>query len=317
MAEGGAVNDKEDAMLIDDIEYVIFHHPDPAAARQFMLDYGLIDLEQKGDSLYMRSYGDAPFSYVTSKGDSAFVGMGFRAASREALDRLAARFDSAVMECPHPGGGLYAIGRDPDGRRLEFVFGAKRSTPIPSGGAPIVWNDAHAKKRLGAFQRPAYGPSHAQRLGHVALLTPAPQKLIAWYCETLGMKPSELIYRDEETNVLASFMHLDKGAAWTDHHTVAVVGAPAAEVDQISFECRDFDDLGMGYITMVDKGHTHRWGIGRHLHGSQVFDYWTDPAGFHVEHYVDGDLVNEDNPTRKYPFGRDTLLQWGPAFPGL
>src|SRR5271157_2377851 len=92
---------------------------------------------------------------------------------------------------------------------------------------------------------------------------------------------------------------------------------PRGGVDHISFECREFDDLGMGYITMVDKGHTHRWGIGRHLYGSQVFDYWTDPAGFHVEHYVDGDLVNDDNPTRKYPFGRDTLLQWGPAFPGL
>ena len=54
-----------------------------------------------------------------------------------------------------------------------------------------------------------------------------------------------------------------------------------------------------------------------HFHGSQIFDYWTDPAGFHVEHFVDGDLVNADNPTLKYPFGRDTLLQWGPAFPGL
>ena len=74
-------------MLIDDIEYVIFRHPDPAAARQFMLDYGLLDLERKGDSLYMRSYADAPFSYVTSKGDAAFVGIGFRAASREALDQ--------------------------------------------------------------------------------------------------------------------------------------------------------------------------------------------------------------------------------------
>src|SRR5271165_2852915 len=87
-------------MLIDDIEYVIFRHPDPAAARQFMLDYGLLDLERKGDSLYMRSHSDAPFSYVTSKGDAAFVGIGFRAASREALGQLAARFDSGVMECP-------------------------------------------------------------------------------------------------------------------------------------------------------------------------------------------------------------------------
>ena len=304
-------------MLIDDIEYIIFRHPDLAATRQFVLDFGLLDLEQTAERIYMRCYGDAPFSYVTSKGDAAFVGMGFRMASREALDRLSARFDSGVTECPHPGGGVYVVGNDPDGRRLEFVFGAKRLAPVPSGDAPIKWNDSHAKDRLGKFQRPVYGPSHAQRLGHVALLTPAPQQMIAWYCETLGMKPSELIYKDDEANVLASFMHLDKGAEWTDHHTVAIVGAPGPGVDHVSFECRDFDDLGMGYQTMVDKGYKHRWGIGRHFHGSQVFDYWTDPAGFHVEHYVDGDMVNGDNPTLKYPFGRDTLLQWGPNFPGV
>lgn len=55
-------------MLIEDIEFVIFRHPEPEAARQFMLDYGLLDLEQKRDAVYLRSYGDAPFSYVTTKG---------------------------------------------------------------------------------------------------------------------------------------------------------------------------------------------------------------------------------------------------------
>ena len=73
----------------------------------------------------------------------------------------------------------------------------------------------------------------------------------------------------------------------------------------------------MGHMAMLDRGYKHRWGIGRHFHGSQIFDYWTDPAGFHVEHFVDRDLVNADSPTLNYPFGRDPLLQWGPAFPGL
>jgi len=304
-------------MLIDDIEYVIFSHPDLAQIREFMLSYGLLDLEQTAEQLYLRSYGDAPFSYVTTKGDAAFLGMGFRVASREALDLLAARFDCPVFESPRPGGGLYVVGSDPDGRRLEFVFGAKRLAPVPSNGFPIAWNDAHGKNRLGKFQRPAYDSSHIQRLGHVALFTPAPQERIAWYCENLGMKTSELIHKDSESDVLASFMHLDKGAAWTDHHTLAIVGAAAPGIDHISFECRDFDDIGMGYMVMSDKGYKHRWGIGRHFYGSQVFDYWTDPAGFHVEHFVDGDLVNCETPTLNRPFDRDTLLQWGPAFPGL
>ncbi|KAI7779711.1 hypothetical protein LA080_000398 [Diaporthe eres] len=37
------------------------------------------------------------------------------------------------------------------------------------------------------------------------------------------------------------------------------------------------------------------WDIGMHILGSQIFDYWYDPSGFAVEHYIDGDIVNEDN----------------------
>lgn len=304
-------------MLIDDIEYVIFRHPDQAAVRQFMLDYGLLDAGQKGDSLYLRSYGDAPFSYVTTVGEAAFVGMGFRVASQEALSQLASRFGTSVEECPHLGGGSYVRTTDPEGRQLEFVFGAKRSEPVPSGGEPIAWNDAFAKNRLGRYQRPVHGPSHIQRLGHLAVFSPTPQQTIAWYSENLGMKPSELIHDGNEANVLAAFMHLETGAEWTDHHTLAIVGAAAVGMDHVSFECRDFDDVGTGHMVMLDKGYKHRWGIGRHFHGSQIFDYWSDPAGFHVEHFSDGDMVNADTPTLLYPFGRDTLLQWGPAFPGL
>ena len=304
-------------MTIEDIEYVLFRHPDVAAARSFMTDYGLLDLATQDGRSYMRGYGDAPFAWVSEPGEAAFLGMGFRVGSEAALERLAHRFDTAVVASPHPGGGRMVVGGDPDGRRLEFVFGAERATPIPTGGAPIAWNDAFGRNRRGAFQRPDYGPAHVLRLGHVALFSPTPQATIAWYCDTLGMRPSELIRRAPDEAPIASFIHLDLGAAWTDHHTVAIVGAPAPGMDHVSFECRDFDDLGIGHMVMRDRGHRHRWGIGRHFHGSQVFDYWTDPAGFHVEHYVDGDLVNADTPTLDCLFGRDTLLQWGPEFPGL
>jgi Glyoxalase/Bleomycin resistance protein/Dioxygenase superfamily len=83
--------------------------------------------------------------------------------------------------------------------------------PLPSGGAPIACNDAHAKNRLGRYQRPAYGPSHVLRLGHLAVFSPNPQQMIAWYSEHLGMRPSELIHDGNEVNVRAAFMPLDKG----------------------------------------------------------------------------------------------------------
>ncbi len=34
-------------------------------------------------------------------------------------------------------------------------------------------------------------------------------------------------------------------------------------------------------------------GIGRHIQGSQLFDYWRDPDGFLVEHFADGDMFDD------------------------
>ena len=82
---------------IEDIEYVIFRHPDPEAACAFMRDYGLLDLERRGERVYMRAYGDAPFSWVTSPGEPDLVGVGFRVSDQEALANLAARFGAMAV----------------------------------------------------------------------------------------------------------------------------------------------------------------------------------------------------------------------------
>jgi hypothetical protein len=63
--------------------------------------------------------------------------------------------------------------------------------------------------------------------------------------------------------------------------------------------------------------------------GSQIFDYWYvycayefywwqiadygrfDTSRFILEHYVDGDLVNEDYPTNRSLASPDSLHVWG------
>lgn len=55
------------------------------------------------------------------------------------------------------------------------------------------------------------------------------------------------------------------------------------------------------------------WGVGRHVLGSQIFDYWADPSGFKIEHYADGDLVNAGTPTLRDVVGPFSV--WGPEVP--
>ena len=44
--------------------------------------------------------------------------------------------------------------------------------------------------------------------------------------------------------------------------------------------------------TPARAGYFRSWGIGRHIQGSQIFDYWRDPDGFLVEHFTDGDMFD-------------------------
>lgn len=71
---------------------------------------------------------------------------------------------------------------------------------------------------------------------------------------------------------------------------------------------------------MVKKGYQLAWGVGRHILGSQLFDYWYQNGdGFKVEHYADGDLVNQRTPVGRHQMSagpkkeRDTSI-WGPDF---
>ncbi len=45
--------------------------------------------------------------------------------------------------------------------------------------------------------------------------------------------------------------------------------------------------------------------------GSQIFDYWFDPSKFILEHYIDGDLVNDQTPINETLAAPDNLHVWG------
>lgn len=101
-----------------------------------------------------------------------------------------------------------------------------------------------------------------------------------------------------------------------------------------SFEVNDFDTQLLGHDYLQNKGWTNCWGVGRHVLGSQIFDYWLvqshsfgslkddtdeaarfDASGNVVEHYSDGDLVNVDTAFERHPEAPDSLYIWGPNIP--
>jgi hypothetical protein len=109
-------------------------------------------------------------------------------------------------------------------------------------------------------------------------------------------------------------MHCGLGEKFTDHHTVAVITSldGTNRFEHCAFEVLDLDDLMQGQAYLQARNYEHAWGVGRHVQGSQIFDYWRDPWDHKHEHWTDGDLVNRDTPVGLAELSPDALSQWAP-----
>jgi len=90
---------------------------------------------------------------------------------------------------------------------------------------------------------------------------------------------------------------------------------PVVDLEHAAFEVPDLDEVGMGGRMLDESGFRRAWGIGRHILGSQVFDYWFGPDGYKFEHFADGDLFDASRPTAYHAMSAAGLAQWGPKMP--
>ena len=295
---------------IVDLTYVRFQVPDLAKQETFLNDFGMQTWQQDG-VLYARGTDASAFIYSASEGDAAFLGLGFEADSQAALEKVAAIDGVAITENNAPGGGLIASFSDPDNYQMDLVWGMDKASEkaVPSR-SPL--NDGEHRLRLGervTFQTQSHD---VKRLGHCVLgVTDFPTSF-AWYHERFGLISSDEIYAGAEENIIGAFMRCDRGSEYVDHHTLFLLGAGQPGFNHAAFEIANWDSLMAGHFSLQQAGYKHSWGVGKHLLGSQVFDYWKDPHDFTLEHFTDGDLFNVEFGSHKAPI--DSLLgsHWGP-----
>jgi catechol 2,3-dioxygenase-like lactoylglutathione lyase family enzyme len=295
--------------------YLLFERPDLDRAAQFLNDFGFAVAERNADTLYLRSAGPAPFCYRVTRGPKArFVGFGLVLASREDLDKLAGLPGaSAVERSAGPGGGEVVRLRDPSGFVVEAIAGQEPAAPLPHRAALALNFDA-LRARINAAQRPPAQPSEVLRLGHLVLEVADYQATCAWYTRHFGFIPSDVQLLPDGSPAVA-FMRLDLGERPADHHSLALVQGFMAAYSHSAYELVDADAVGMGQRVLRERGWKHAWGMGRHILGSQIFDYWQDPWGDKHEHYCDGDLYTAEVPTGLHPVSREAMAQWGQPMP--
>jgi catechol 2,3-dioxygenase-like lactoylglutathione lyase family enzyme len=308
----------EPIIRVADIAWIRLRAPDLDIAERYLTDFGLVRAARTDAALYMRGTDPDHHIHITERGDASVVSIAFRAQSEDDLHRLAyeASGAPAVEAIDEPGGGLRVRLTEHNGMGIEVVWGVEQVAALPVETRMLNTGDAKTA-RAGGLQRVAMRPSQVKRIGHAVISTPGIDASADWARRHLGLKRADDVHaEDDPGKLLASFNRIDAGAAFVDHHVMMFGLNQNAGLNHVSFEVQDIDDLAAGHDFLQQKWpDRHLWGIGRHLLGSQIFDYWKDPWGRLHEHWTDSDVLNENNPYRRHPKSQGLRSQWGPQAP--
>jgi catechol 2,3-dioxygenase-like lactoylglutathione lyase family enzyme len=309
-------------ITVEDIAYVRVAVDDLQAQERFLLDFGMHRVERTDHALYMRGAGTQPVIHISEPHTDDFrPGVGFIAASLAELERFSAAAGAPVQENTEPGGGAIVRLIDPSGYRVEVLH----RPPVQALPVRTVKSTNYGSARAGyaRFNEPArfqHGPSHVLRLGHAALIANNCDESFRWYSRHFNFQVSDSYYspHGDKSRHLVIFARCGLGKKFTDHHTLVFIDAsafkelPERGFDHTAYEVLDWDDVMLGHDFLQKGGYKHSFGVGRHIAGGMVFDYWRDSAGNKLEHWADGDFVNDDYESMEVPAGSVPFKSWGP-----
>ncbi|MEV4925056.1 VOC family protein [Streptomyces roseoverticillatus] len=305
---------RQPVIKVADLAWLEFEKPDLARAEVFARDFGFAVAARTGQALYLRGTLPGSACVVLRHGrTSRFLGPAFRAAERADLDRLARATGRPVRDLGEFGGGRVVDLADPSGFPVRVVHGTEQLPALPEQ-PPLLLNVGGSRARTNATQRPPREPARIQRLGHVVLETPRFTQALDWYLETLGLIVSDFLFLDGQRGrgPTMAFVRCDQGSTPVDHHTLAMTLGPRTGYVHSAYQVTDLDAIAAGGQYLAERGYQRSWGIGRHIQGSQLFDYWRDPDRLMVEHFADGDLFSCDLEPGWAPMSASGLAQWGP-----
>jgi catechol 2,3-dioxygenase-like lactoylglutathione lyase family enzyme len=300
-------------MKLDRLHHVRVRSSDLQATERFALDFGLLTVSRDDERLVMRTAGGDSFCYIVDRAQNpGLVGFGLEVESESDLDEVV-RTSCATIHEENLGSLRWRAARliDPDGFQVDLVAGLKRDTgakPAPD----LELNSPALRKRLGSGQhkRDLNAP-HLFRLGHIGLFVQSFARSAAWYQEKLGLIPSDVYHIPGNPAVrIVGFLRLNRGLEWVDHHVLALFQRDKPDLHHLSFEVQDFETQFMTHRWLQGRGYESVWGVGRHPHGSHVFDVWRDPNGFRLETFSDTDLLNSERPTAVHDISKEKLDIW-------
>jgi catechol 2,3-dioxygenase-like lactoylglutathione lyase family enzyme len=293
------------------LAYARLRAPDLDLAEAFLRDFGMTRSARTTSAVYMRGTGPSHHIHVVELGSPGFVGFAYTVDDPDDLERIArAAGASGIEAIDEPGGGRRVRLREPNGFQIEIVHGIETLAELPVERYPQHATDDSMKPPTG--MRVKFGPARIRRIAHGVLATPDVSGTVGWWREVLGVIPTDDLFAGSYDRLIGSFNRIDAGDQPVDHHVVFVLNNTVAGLHHLSFEVEDVEDIFFGkeHLDRVAK-YEHMRGIGRHILGSQIYDYWLDPWNRMYEHWKSSERFTAASGSNRMLVGEGFVSQYG------
>lgn len=270
-------------MTIMRVESLVYGVEDVETGMRYYDDWGLPRVEHgrhgvdyllpSGQTIKLRNGSDPSLPPPTEAGSTVReIVWGVDKAA--ALDALGASLERDQKIERDAEGGIHA--RDPWGMALTF----RVAQPVPVKPQPVDKGVNHPFWPVDRV-RPI-------RIGHAVFFTPA-SKLAAtsqFYRDKLGFRLTESV---------KSFGDFMRCGGSPDHHNLFLIAAgEKAGFNHVAFELGNFDEIMAGGKFMEGHGWQASTKPGRHIMGSNLFWYFTNPSGGKTEYFADMDVFDDN-----------------------
>jgi catechol 2,3-dioxygenase-like lactoylglutathione lyase family enzyme len=292
---------------IHSIDHFALAVPDIQEAQRFLTAFGL-DVRRTGDELQLRADADEHLwarilQGTRPKKQLAYVSLGCYAAD---LGTLRDQVESAGGMITSPPEGCEKEGfwfTDLDGN-LMHVKVAPKTMPDSKRTLAEERVPAGVRGSPPRSRAPEVGPT---RLCHLALFTPDVSRAIDFHQRALGV-----VLADRSREMIA----FTYGRHGSDHHLLAFLRGAAPGLHHSSWDVGAISAIGLGAERLRAAGYAHQWGLGKHVLGSNYFNYTRDAQGQWWEHICEIDYIPKSAAWEGGDYdAEDGFYLWGPAVP--
>lgn len=278
------------------VSHIGLRVPDVAASEAFYARVvGLVAQDQLPGGGVRMGWGTGHHVLDLLPGEKALAYFGFEVRDDGGLESIRSRLSEAghpVAELDpalvdHPLGPIAGIETvTPDGTPVHF------HSPVYRQGE----NSADPGRRPLKFQ-------------HTTVGTDDVESLVAFFVDIVGFRIS-----DQLADGRFCWLRSDH-----DHHTLAIVNVEQSGVlDHYSYDLAEWEDFKSWCDRLTELDVQVQWGPGRHGPGNNLFVFFDDPAGNHIELSAEMEKFHDDHVTyvpRRWQPVPSSVNLWGGQLP--